>query len=62
MKEKKKGMKNIMVTIRLENISKSYGKIIALKNITLEIKDREYFIKIRGKPKMPPKYRIGEIF
>lgn len=33
-----------MVNIKLENVSKSYGKFKALKNFTLEIKDKEYFI------------------
>lgn len=33
-----------MVKIELNNISKSYGKFNALKNISLEIKDKEYFI------------------
>jgi ABC-type Fe3+/spermidine/putrescine transport system ATPase subunit len=33
-----------MVKIELKNISKSYGKFNALKNISLNIKDKEYFI------------------
>jgi ABC-type Fe3+/spermidine/putrescine transport system ATPase subunit len=33
-----------MVKIELKNISKSYGKFNALKNISLDIKDKEYFI------------------
>lgn len=33
-----------MVKIQLNDISKSYGKFKALKNIHLEIKDKEYFI------------------
>lgn len=33
-----------MVKIELKNISKSYGKFNALENISLEIKDKEYFI------------------
>ncbi|MFX0077121.1 MAG: ATP-binding cassette domain-containing protein, partial [Candidatus Hermodarchaeota archaeon] len=33
-----------MVEIELKNISKSYGKFNALKNISLHIKDKEYFI------------------
>ena len=33
-----------MVHIKLENISKSFRKFKALNNISLEIKDKEYFI------------------
>ena len=33
-----------MVNIKLENISKSYGKFRALEKINLEIQDKEYFI------------------
>jgi len=33
-----------MVNIELRNVSKSYGKYKALDNISLEIKDNEYFI------------------
>jgi ABC-type Fe3+/spermidine/putrescine transport system ATPase subunit len=33
-----------MVNIKLENVSKSYGKFKALEKINLEIKDKEYFI------------------
>ncbi len=33
-----------MVNIKLENISKSFNKQTALDNISLEIKDKEYFI------------------
>ena len=33
-----------MVKIELRNVSKSYGKFKALKNISLDIKDKEYFI------------------
>jgi len=33
-----------MVNIKLKNISKSYDNIDALRNISLEIKDKEYFI------------------
>lgn len=33
-----------MVNIELRNVSKSYGKFKALDNISLEIKDKEYFI------------------
>ncbi|NHJ19799.1 MAG: ABC transporter ATP-binding protein [Candidatus Lokiarchaeota archaeon] len=33
-----------MVKIDLKNVSKSYGKFIALKNISLQVKDKEYFI------------------
>ena len=33
-----------MVAIKLENISKSFGKFTALENVNLEIKENEYFI------------------
>ncbi|MFX1235313.1 MAG: ABC transporter ATP-binding protein [Promethearchaeota archaeon] len=33
-----------MVHIKLDNVSKSYGKFKALKNLSLEINDKEYFI------------------
>lgn len=33
-----------MVTIKLENVSKSYKKFKAIDNVSLEIKDKEYFI------------------
>ncbi|MFW9828507.1 MAG: ABC transporter ATP-binding protein [Candidatus Thorarchaeota archaeon] len=33
-----------MVHIKLKNVTKTYGEFTALDNITLEIKDKEYFI------------------
>lgn len=33
-----------MVNVRLENVTKKFGKIVAVDNINLDIKDREFFI------------------
>ena len=50
-----------MATVKLENITKRFGDLIALDDITLDIQDQEFFVLLgqtgAGKNDNAPLYR-----